>query len=399
MRRPGDSFMNDFAFNFERLPEEDQGPVELLSIESSDSADEAQSQDSPTAHIDDVLREGLAHNASDIHLRAALPPMIRIDGSLQRTGFPVLTPEGVERLIYGILNNDQIAILQHKHELDFSYSTTDLGRFRANVYRQRGSLSVALRAVPYEVPSFESLGLPPVIRELAGRNSGFVIVTGPTGAGKSTTIASMIDFINQQRSVHIVTIEDPIEYLHRDKVAMVTQREMHTDTASFSDALRAVLREDPDVILVGEMRDLETISAALTLAETGHLVFGTLHTRSAAQTIDRIVDVFPPHQQGQVKAQLANNLLGVVSQLLVPMQNGGRIAAVEVMTATGAIKNLVREGKTHLIPNTMETSESQGMILMDRSLATLHIRGYISYDEARARTIDPESFDRYLKES
>lgn len=390
--------MTDFAFSFDQLPDEDPGPVELVTVDSAQTVAEPESEGSLAAHIDDILAESLQRRSSDIHLRAGLPPMVRVDGHLEPTTYPVLSPEEVERLIYGILNNDQIAILQHKHELDFSYSSKELGRFRANVYRQRGTLSVALRAVPYEVPSFESLKLPPVVRELSARNSGFVIVTGPTGAGKSTTIASMIDHINQQRPVHIVTIEDPIEYLHRDKMAMVTQREMHTDTASFNDALRAVLREDPDVILVGEMRDLETISAALTLAETGHLVFGTLHTRSAAQTIDRIVDVFPPHQQGQVKAQLANNLLGVVSQLLVPMQNGGRVAAVEVMTATGAIKNLVREGKTHLIPNTIETSESQGMVLMDRSLASLHIRGQISLEEARARAIDPETFDRYLKE-
>jgi len=395
-----------YPFDFSELSENDHdNVVDFLSLEEEEQLRVQADSDAVRAHtaecashIDDILGAAAVLRASDIHLRAALPPMFRVDGHLVKSQFPYLDPADVERLTYSILNNDQVAGLQLKHELDFSHSSADHGRFRANVYRQRGTLCVAMRAVPYEVPRFENLNLPNIIRDMAEKTSGFIVVTGPTGSGKSTTIASMIDYINETQPVHILTIEDPIEYLHKDKMAMVNQREMHTDTASFSDALRAVLREDPDVILIGEMRDLETISAAITLAETGHLVFGTLHTRSAAQTIDRIVDVFEPHHQGQVRLQLANNLLGVVSQLLVPKVGGGRIAALEILTGTNAIKNLIREGKTHLIPNTMVTSEAQGMQLMDKTLASLAAQHAVSLEDARTRCHDLDSFDRYLKE-
>jgi len=311
--------------------------------------------------------------------------------------FTPLEAHQIQRMIYDILNKDQILWLEKSRELDFSYGLSGVGRFRVNVYRQRGSLGAAFRVVPSEIPTMEQLRLPPICKELTNRGSGLILVTGPTGAGKSTTIASMIDYINTHRPVHIVTIEDPIEYLHRHKVGMVNQRELNSDTDSFENALRAVLREDPDVILVGEMRDLETISAALTLAETGHLVFGTLHTRSAAQTIDRIIDVFPPHQQEQIRVQLANTLEAVISQLLLPMNGGGRVAAHEIMVATSAVRNLIREGKSYQINTLLETSQAQGMQPMDRALVDLHLQGLVGLEEARMRAVDPENFDRYLR--
>lgn len=349
------------------------------------------------SHVDEVLREAVLRGSSDIHLSVGLPPVIRIDGRLVRTEYAALNGQQIQRMVYDILTKDQILWLEKSHELDFSYGLSEVGRFRVNVYRQRGSLGAAFRAVPSDIPSFEKLRLPAVTKELTTRASGLILVTGPTGAGKSTTIASMIDHINTQRPVHIMTIEDPIEYLHRHKMGMVNQRELNQDTDSFENALRAVLREDPDVILVGEMRDLETISAALTLAETGHLVFGTLHTRNCAQTIDRVIDVFPPHQQAQIRVQLANTLEAVISQLLLPMTNGGRVAAHEVMVATSAIRNLIREGKSHQIGTLLETGQDLGMQPMDRALVELHRHGLVTLEEARNRATDPENFDRYRR--
>ncbi len=348
-------------------------------------------------HIDDLVREAAERRASDLHLSVGLPPCFRVDGKIVRGDYPPLMANQIQRIIYDILTTDQIQWFEKTRELDFSYGVKDVGRYRVNVYRQRGSVAAALRAIPDQIPSFEALRLPPVIRELTKKHSGLILVTGPTGSGKSTTIASMIDAINSEEELHIITIEDPIEYLHRHKRAMVNQRELNTDTDSFENALRAVLREDPDVILVGEMRDLETIAAALTLAETGHLVFGTLHTRNAPQTIDRVIDVFPPHQQDQVRVQLSNTLEAVIAQQLLPRIGGGRIAAIEVLIATSAVRNLIREGKTYQIYSAIETGSQHGMQGMDKTLAELYKSGLVTYEDAAQRAIDPENFRRFLQ--
>ncbi len=348
-------------------------------------------------HIDDILRMAIERKASDIHLTSSLPPMIRLDGELQPLPFETLTPEHCRRLVYDTLHDEQIQKFEQTHELDFGYGVTNLSRFRFNVYMQRGSVAGALRAIPTKIPAFDELGLPTVIREIGKRHSGLVLVTGPTGSGKSTTIASMIDDINENRTSHIMTIEDPIEYLHSHKKCMVNQRELHADTFTFHNALRAVLREDPDIILVGELRDLETIEAALTLAETGHLVFGTLHTRNAPSTIDRIVDVFSADQQAQIRVLLGNTLEGVVSQQLLPRLGGGRVASIEIMLGTPAIKNLIREGKTHQMYSSIETSAQIGMQTMDRSLAEIFRQGLCSYEECLMRAVDKETFARLAK--
>lgn len=348
-------------------------------------------------HIDDILRTSQQLRGSDCHLTVGLPPMFRIDGKLAPSRYEVLTPRDVQRLVYDILSSDQIERFERTKELDFSYGVSGVGRFRFNVYRQKGSIGVAMRAIPATIPTLEQLRLPPILRDLTRKHAGMILVTGPTGSGKSTTIASMIDIINSEREVHIMTMEDPIEYLHNHKTGMVNQREIGQDTEGFHNAMRAVLREDPDVILVGEMRDKETIAAALTLAETGHLVFGTLHTRNAPQTIDRVVDVFPPDQQDQIKVQLSNSLEAVVAQQLLPMLGGGRCAAIEVMVATSAIRNLIREGKSYQIMSSIETGAQYGMQPMDKTLADMHKSGMVSYEEAILRAIDRENFLRLLK--
>ena len=348
-------------------------------------------------HLDEILRVAIERRASDIHITTGLPPMIRLDGELTPLPYAVVTANDARRLIYDCLSDEHIQQFEQTHELDFGYGVRGLARFRFNVYMQRGSVAAALRVIPTKIPSFEQLGLPPVIREISKRTSGLILVTGPTGSGKSTTIASMIDDINETRTSHIMTIEDPIEYLHSHKRCMVNQRELHADTYSFKNALRAVLREDPDIILVGEMRDLETIEAALTLAETGHLVFGTLHTRNAPATIDRVVDVFPSDQQEQIRVLLGNTLEGVISQQLLPKLGGGRCAAVEIMLGTPAVRNLIREGKTHQMYSVIETSAQLGMQTMDRSLADLFRHGYVSYEECLMRAVDKENFARLAK--
>ncbi|MCC7230846.1 MAG: type IV pilus twitching motility protein PilT, partial [Fimbriimonadaceae bacterium] len=321
----------------------------------------------------------------------------RQDGEIVPLPFTVLEPEDTRRMIYETLSDDNIEKFESTHELDFAYSVKGLARFRFNVYMQRMSVAGALRVIPTKIPSFEQLGLPAVIREVSKRTSGLILVTGPTGSGKSTTIATMIDDINDNFSGHIMTIEDPIEYLHAHKKCMVNQREMHADTYSFHNALRAVLREDPDIILVGELRDLETIEAALTLAETGHLVFGTLHTRNAPSTIDRIIDVFPSDQQDQIRVLLGNTLEGVISQQLLPRLGGGRCAAIEIMLGTAAIKNLIREGKTHQMYSMIETSQQIGMQTMDASLAAHFRNGNCSYEECLMRAVDKETYARLAK--
>jgi twitching motility protein PilT len=348
-------------------------------------------------HIDDVLRMALERKASDIHLTVGLPPMIRLDGEIIPLPFHPLSPRDSRRLIYDVLTNEQLERFETHHELDFGYSVKDLARFRFNVYQQRGSVAGALRTIPTKIPAFETLGLPAVIREMCKRTSGLILVTGPTGSGKTTTIASMIDDLNDHFAGHILTIEDPIEYIHKHKRCMVNQRELHHDTFSFHHALRAVLREDPDIVLVGELRDLETIEAALTLSETGHLVFGTLHTRNAPATVDRIIDVFPSDQQDQIRVLLGNTLEGVVAQQLLPKLGGGRMAAIEVMLGTPAIKNLIREGKTHQMYSIIEMSGGHGMQTMDKCLSDMYRAGYVSFDECLMRSIDKDNFTRLAK--
>ena len=348
-------------------------------------------------HIDDLLMEATQRGASDLHLSERLPPVIRLDGKLQRLNYEPLNGQDIQRLIYDVLTNQQIQWFEKVRELDFSYGIQGVGRFRFNVYRQRGVIGAAMRAIPTKIPTLEELKLPTLLRELTRRPSGLIMVTGATGAGKSTTVASMIDIINSERDCHIMAIEDPIEYLHSHRRAMINQRELGQDTNSFENALRAILREDPDVIIVGEMRDLETISAAITLAETGHLVFATLHTRNAPQTIDRIVDVFPPYQQDQIKVQLSNALEAIIAQQLLPRVGGGRVPAVELMLASNAVRNLIREGRTDQLYSCVETGAQMGMQTMDRALVQLLRMGQISMDTAKAASINPENLASLLR--
>jgi twitching motility protein PilT len=339
-----------------------------------------------------LLERALEEGASDLHLTTGTQPVVRVHGRLQRLeDYPILQPAEIRRLVYSILTQRQREKLESELELDVSYSLPSRARFRLNVYFQRDAIGAAFRAIPAEVRSIEELGLPPKVADFARLARGFVLVTGPTGSGKSTTLAAIIDVINRERPDHIMTVEDPIEYLHRHKTAIINQREVGTDTRSFASALKHVLRQDPDVILVGEMRDLETISVALTAAETGHLVFATLHTQDAPQTIDRVIDVFPPHQQQQVRVQLAASLQGVVCQQLLPTADRtGRVLACEVLVATPAVRNLIREGKTHMIYSAMQAGAKYGMQTMDQSLAELVRAGRITYELALERCHNAE---------
>ena len=348
--------------------------------------------------IEILLEEVIKKKASDLHLQVGLPPMIRVDGSLVAiTGAEVLSDEAVETLVFAILDEDQKQILLKDKEFDFSFAFGDLGRFRVNAFHERGNLAAALRLIPNEILTIEQLGLPPIVSKFANYPRGLVLVTGPTGSGKSTTLASMIHKINQERPEHIITIEDPIEYTHKSKRSVIVQREVHYDTYSFSAALRSALREDPDVVLIGEMRDLETIASAITIAETGHLVFATLHTNSAAQSIDRMIDVFPPHQQPQIRSQLSNILMAIASQRLVPAIGGGRIAAAEILIATPAVRNIIREGKTHQLEAVIQTGGEFGMQSMDKTLAGLVHAGSVSYEEARNYAVDVDELDRLMR--
>jgi twitching motility protein PilT len=348
--------------------------------------------------IEILLEEVIKKKSSDLHLQVGLPPILRIDGSLVPiSGADVLTDEAVETLVFAILDEDQKQILLKDKEFDFSFAFGDLGRFRVNAFHERGNMAAALRLIPNEILTIEQLGLPPIIDKFAAYPRGLVLVTGPTGSGKSTTLAAMIHKINMERSEHIITIEDPIEYTHRSKKSVIVQREVHYDTYSFSAALRSALREDPDVVLIGEMRDLETIASAITIAETGHLVFATLHTNSAAQSIDRMIDVFPPHQQPQIRSQLSNILMAVCSQRLVPAIGGGRIAAAEILVATPAVRNIIREGKTHQLEAVIQTGAEYGMQSMDKTLASLVHNGTVSYDEARNHAVDLDELDRLMR--
>lgn len=348
--------------------------------------------------IEILLEEVIKKKASDLHLQVGLPPMLRVDGSLLAVASAdPLTDETVEALIFSILDEDQKQILLKDKEFDFSFAFGDLGRFRVNAFHERGNLAAALRLIPTEILSAEQLGLPPIVNKFAAYPRGLVLVTGPTGSGKSTSLAALINKINNEQSRHIITIEDPIEYTHRSKKSVIVQREVHYDTYSFSAAMRSVLRQDPDVVLLGEMRDLETIAAAITTAETGHLVFATLHTNSAAQSIDRMIDVFPPHQQPQIRAQLSNILMAICSQRLIPAIGGGRIAAAEVLIATPAVRNIIREGKTHQLEAVIQTGAEFGMQSMDKTLATLIHSGVITYEEARNVAVDIDELDRLMR--
>ena len=345
----------------------------------------------------DILIEVLDGGASDLHLTAGSPPLVRERGRLRALDYPKLSPEQTREIVYSILTRDQQQKIETNWQIDFSYSSPGRARFRVNAYFQRASIAAALRLIPNEMPALDRLGLPPVVAEMVRKPRGFVLVTGPTGSGKSTTLAALIDRINEERHEHIMTIEDPIEFLHRHKNCIVNQRELGSDAHSFGLALKAALRQDPDVILVGEMRDLETIATALTAAETGHLVFATLHTQDSAQTVDRIVDVFPPEQQHQVRAQLAVSLQGIVTQQLLPTVDGrGRAAAVEVLVPTPAVRNLIREGKTHQIQSALQTGATHGMQTMDASLAQLVRNGSITRELAEARSSTPEELRRLI---
>jgi twitching motility protein PilT len=345
----------------------------------------------------DILLEVLERDASDLHLSVGSPPIVRINGTLERLDYPRLGANDTRELIYSILSQDQRQRLENDWEMDFSYSVPGRARFRVNAYFQRNSLGAAFRLIPVNIKKLDDLGLPKALHNLTTKPRGFVIVTGPTGSGKSTTLAAMIDEINESRDEHIMTIEDPIEFLHRHKKCMVNQREVGADTKSFNRALKSVLRQDPDVILVGEMRDTETMATALTAAETGHLVFATLHTQDAPQTIDRIIDVFPPHQQEQIRVQLSTTLMGVCTQQLLPTRDGrGRIVACELLIPTPAVRNLIREGKTHQIYSVMQTGTQYGMITMDAALADLVRRGILSRELAERRSSTPEDLRRLM---
>ncbi len=345
--------------------------------------------------MDTLLRKAVENKASDIHITVGVPPVFRINGSLVAAGDTPLTSKDTAMMLESITSAEQQTKFHEQGELDFSYAIAGVSRFRVNAFRQRGSTAIAIRTVNEKVPTLEELGHPEVLKTLARNARGLILVTGPTGSGKSTTLAAMLNLINQERSAHIITLEDPIEYLHKHNKCIVNQREIHSDSKSFANALRAALREDPDVILVGEMRDAETIGIAVTAAETGHLVFATLHTGDTAQTIDRIIDVFPPHQQQQIRIQLSLTLQGIVSQQLLPRLDGsGRVVAFEILSVTPAVRNLIREGKTHQIASVIQTGARFGMMSMDMSLRDLYRRGLVSYEEALARAINQETFMR-----
>jgi len=348
--------------------------------------------------IEYLLEEAVKKKASDLHIQVGVQPILRIDGALTKVpNVPELDAAAIETLIFAVLDEDQKQILLKDKEFDFSFAFGDIARFRVNAFHERGNLAAAFRLIPSEIPSIDDLGMPNVISSFAEYPRGLVLVTGPTGSGKSTTLAALVDKINTEKARHILTIEDPVEYIHTSKHSLIAQREVHYDTYSFAGALRSALREDPDVVLIGEMRDLETISSAITIAETGHLVFATLHTNSAAQSIDRIIDVFPAHQQSQIRSQLANILMAVCSQRLVPALAGGRVAATEILIVNAAVRNIIREGKTHQLDAVIQTSADQGMQTMDRTLVKFVQTGIISYDNGREFAVDITEFERLMR--
>lgn len=365
---------------------------------SSGSVPAPDPNDPKSLKMEYLLEQTVIRKASDLHIQVGLPPVLRIDGVLKPIeNTPVVTPEVSERLIFSTMDQIQQQSLMKDREFDYSFAFGKLGRFRANAFQEKGNFAGAFRLIPDKIPTIEELGMPKVVETFTEIPRGLVLVTGPTGSGKSTTLAAMLEKINQTKPVHILTIEDPIEFTYASKKAIVVQREVHYDTMSFSRALKSALRQDPDVVLIGEMRDLETIQAALTVAETGHLVFGTLHTNSAAQSIDRIIDVFPAHQQDQIRLQLSAVLQAVVSQRLVPATAGGRVCAAEIMVINQAIKSLIREGKTHQIDTAIQTGVAQGMQTMDRTLVKMIKSGTISYEDARECAVDLNEFERLAK--
>ena len=339
--------------------------------------------------VTELLVFGVEQGASDCHLSAGEPPMIRIHGDLKKLDYPAMSREEVHALIYDIMGDAQRKTFEETHECDFSFEMGAIARFRVNVFLQRKGEGAVFRTIPTKIQTLDELGMPPILRQLCDKEKGLILVTGPTGSGKSTTLAAMVDDLNNTYEGHILTIEDPVEFVHQSKKCLVNQRELGPHTHSFANALRAALREDPDVILVGEMRDLETIQLALTAAETGHIVFGTLHTSSAPKTVDRIIDVFPPSQQAQIRAQFAESIEAVITQTLLKKKGGGRTAALEIMTGTTAVRNLIREGKIHQIPGTMQVSQKDGMQTMDMALVNLINRGIITREEAQSKSMNP----------
>jgi pilus retraction protein PilT len=352
------------------------------------------------AHIDELLHLVVKQEASDLHIAVGLPPVLRVHGKLLQAPYEPYTPQTSQRMIYDILTDEQIQKFESTYELDFSYSLGRTSRFRVNVFRDKGTVASAFRRIPTTIPTLADLNLPPVLEKLTHLTRGLILVTGPTGSGKSTTLAAMINAINLTRSEHIITIEDPIEYLHNHKMSIINQRELGQDTKAFPAALRAALREDPDVILVGEMRDLETMQMAVSSAETGHLVFATLHTNSAASTVDRIVDSFPPGQQEQIRLQLSNNLQAVLCQQLIPRHNQpGRVCCQEIMIATPAIRNLIREAKAHQITSMIQTSGAMGMQTMDMGLRDMYMKGLISREMALARAMNRTDLENMIMQA
>lgn len=356
----------------------------------------AQQSASPhQSKLNNLLTEMFEKGGSDLHLKVDQPPIMRINGSLVKTGKEILTSESIKQLAFSILTDDQINNFELEKELDRAYSVPNLARFRVNYFFQAGHLGAVFRSIPFNIKTSKELGLPDVVLNFCDLPRGLVLVTGPTGSGKSTTLAALIDHINTNRSLHIITIEDPIEFLHKDKKSAINQRELGADTKSFKQALKHVLRQNPDVILVGELRDLETIQLAITAAETGHLVFATLHTVDAAQTIDRMIDVFPPEQQDQIRIQLSNSLQGVVSQTLVPLKaDGGRIVATEVLVCHSGVKNVIRTGKTHQVYSLIQTGAAEGMKLLDQSLMELVKQGMVTEEQALAKSSNPVEFNK-----
>jgi twitching motility protein PilT len=349
--------------------------------------------------VEQLLKLMVDSNASDLHIGSDSPPLLRIDEKLQRTDYEILSKDSARELIYSMLTPDRIKEFEEDQELDFSFEVAEMGRFRVNIFQQRGSIGCSIRLIPFDIMGFEECGLPvDTVKSLCKRPKGLVLVTGATGSGKSTTLAAMVDYINSERPCHIVTIEDPVEFVHKNKKALVDQREVYQDTHSFPAALKHVLRQDPDVILIGEMRDLETIETALICAETGHLVFATLHTSDSVQTINRVIDVFPAYQQQQIRTQLSFVLIGIIAQQLIPKTGGqGRVLATEILIVNPAIRSLVRESKVHQIYSAIQTGQKEGMYTMNQSLYELYKRGKVSYEDALGRTLDPEDLSRLFK--
>ena len=348
-------------------------------------------------NIEEILKIAKDAGASDVHITVGIPPKMRVNGKIKTMPFERMMPGDTMEILMSIMSESQKERFEERGELDFSYSIPELGRYRVNAFKQRGTAAMAFRLVSSEIPSPESLGVPESVIDLYKSKRGLILVTGPTGSGKSTTLAAIIDKANHNRDAHIITLEDPIEYLHRHDLSIVNQREIGLDSQSYANALRAALREDPDIILVGEMRDFETISVAITAAETGHLVLSTLHTIGAASTVDRVIDVFPPHQQQQIRVQLANTLEAVVSQQLLPKEDGsGRVAAFEVLHSNNAVRNLIREGKSHQLTSVMQTNRKLGMITMDDSIQQLYFSGMVSKETAVQFAVDPDAMDMKL---